>query len=266
MKKKRPSVISRHPSHKNFELPLFDKSVRIRFGSLSTFSRVKDIEFPSIDAIKSTSNKVLMKKKFIEHGVSTPIWGYVDLLSLRIMSENAGIPDSLQNLFKVEDGIVVPVCELIFKEKNHSRGEGIMFVASHDDIKLLRENGKEGYLEQVVGNKREFRVHVCDGNAFYIDEKRPRERGHTARIKNLANGYKYREPRKEFPDAVKDEAIKAVNAIGIEFGAVDVSLSEDGTVNVFEVNSAPGMRSRTRKLYNEQLISLIIKKGANLIQ
>jgi len=263
---KKVSVISRHPSHKNFELPLFDKSVRIRFGSTTTFTKRKQIEFPSIDKIKLTSNKLEMKRIFQESGVASPVWGFVSYRQLRSLSTDKVIPDELSHLFVIAEGKPEPVFELIFKEKNHSRGEGIMFISNFDDIVSVFNNGKDGYVEQVVGNHREFRVHVCDGDAFYIDEKRPRERGHVARIKNLANGYKYREPRKEYPATIKTEAIKAVEAIGIDFGAVDVSISEDGVVNVFEVNSAPGLRSRTRKLYNKKLVELIIKKGAEIVE
>lgn len=264
--KKKVSVVSRHPSHKNFDLPQFNKSVRVRFGSLTDFPARKDIEFPTKDAIRITSSKIKMKKAFDLAGVSSPVWGEFNISVINSMIDSGVISESLAHMFHIVDGKVEPIAELIYKEANHSRGEGIEFIKTNEDLMRVLENGKHGYIEFIVGNEREFRVHVCDGEAFYIDEKRPRESGHTARIKNLANGYKYREPKKEYPDLVKSEAVKAVNAIGIDFGAVDVSLSEDGVVTVFEVNSAPGLRSRTRKLYREQIIKLIIKKGAEIVE
>ena len=274
MRKRKVSVISRHPSHKQFDFPMFDKRIRLRFGSQSTFTATKDIDFPSKEAIKNTSNKWRMKKLFAEHGVKSPQYSFFDPVKWKTMIETGNhyshdhVLDCIQSHPDDLVGKIIPKFELIFKELNHSRGEGIHFVNSHEDILKIIENGKKGYVEQVIDNHREFRVHVCDGNAFYVDEKLPREEGHTARIKNLANGYKYRNRSisRPYPREIKEESIKAVKALGIEFGAVDICVGEDGTINVFEVNSAMGLRTKTRELYQEQLIKLFIKKGASIIE
>lgn len=255
------SIVSRHPSHRRIELPEFDKKIRIRFGSQKEYSAPKDLEFPSIEAIRNTSNKMRMKKILIESGVKTPFWKPFDFTwAENVVAANSNIMHD--DIFKLK-----PKFELIFKEKNHSRGEGIMFINSVDDLKAVIENGKDGYIEEVVDNHREFRVHVCDGEAFYVDEKLPREEGHTARIKNLANGYKYRNRSvsRPYPSTIKEESVKAVEALGMPFGAVDIALGQDGSVNVFEVNSAMGLRTKTAELYSQKLKEYIISQGANVI-
>jgi glutathione synthase/RimK-type ligase-like ATP-grasp enzyme len=260
------SVISRHPSHKRLEFPKFDLKVRIRFGSTTDFPARKDIDFPSKEAIRNTASKIRMKKKFDEAEVPSPAWGMFDPTKWREMLRTAQY-GGFEHLLDDIDGIVVPRFELIFKESNHSRGEGIMFINTHNDIRSVIENGKKGYVERVIGNDREFRVHVCDGKAFYTDEKLPREEGHTAKIKNLANGYKYRNRSvsRPYPREIRGVAIKAVESLGMEFGAVDIAIDVTGNIHVFEVNSAMGLRTKTAQLYQEKLTELIIKKGANLL-
>ena len=264
------SVISRHPSHKNFDFPEFDKKVRIRFGSTTEFRSQKDIEFPTKEAILNTSNKFKMKKLFDAGDVKSPLWMafFPSVISNYVLDPTAlRNENDIGKLFTTSDGKLVPRFELIFKELNHSRGEGIMFINNHQDILDVIANGKKGYVEQVISNNREFRVHVCGENAFYVDEKIPREESHTAKIKNLANGYKYRNRSisNPYPSAIKEESIKAVKALSMEFGAVDVAIGVDGEINVFEVNSAMGLRTKTRELYQQQLIELIISKGATII-
>jgi len=266
------SVISRHPSHKRLEFPEFDLKIRLRFGSQTNFKATKDIDFPSKDAIKNTSNKWRMKKLFAENGVKSPIYAFFNPAKMRELVLNNALIEredlkKWKQMIDFQHGVAIPKFELIFKELNHSRGEGIFFINNHDDLIKVIDNGKKGYVEQVIGNDREFRVHVCDGKAFYIDEKLPREEGHTAKIKNLANGYKYRNRKRTrpYPKTIRKEAIKAVQALGIEFGAVDVAIDSDGNINVFEVNSAMGLRTKTAKLYQERLIQLMIKKGAKLL-
>ena len=266
------SVISRHPSHKRLEFPEFDLKIRLRFGSRTDFKATKDIDFPSKEAIKNTSNKWRMKKLFEENGVSSPAYAFFSPAKMRRLLGNPDLLDTddfskWKDMLEFRYGNAILKFELIFKELNHSRGEGIFFINNHEDLIRVIDNGKKGYVEQVIGNDREFRVHVCDGKAFYTDEKLPREEGHTAKIKNLANGYKYRNRSvsRPYPKAIRKEAIKAVNALGIEFGAVDVAVDSNGNIHVFEVNSAMGLRTKTARLYQERLIDLMIKKGAKLL-
>jgi hypothetical protein len=191
MKKYHVTIDSPHESHRDFEFPMFSKSVRIRFGTIGR-REYRDIEFPNTKSISKTLNKLEMKKIFIKAGVNTP--------RLIPFPTSADLP-------------------IIFKRTKHSRGKGMKIIY---DLKELYK---------IKGD----------------------------RIKNLDNGYIYRQAKGKLPAMLLNESIKAVNSLGLEFGAVDVGLS--GKIAwVYEVNTAMGMRTITREKYNLMLGNLIRKK------
>lgn len=234
-------VASRHPSHKEIlrlgQMPLFPVRVRLRFGS-QLKHRKCDIDFNSIEAIERTANKSAMKRWFQMHGIKSPKY----------------LENNQVNRDRVLNGDLGET--VVFKTTYHSRGRG-MVVSSNLDV---TDNTVNGYFEESQVSDREFRVHVMDGEAFYIDEKRPRENmDERPMIKNLKNGFKFRRPLKEYPNEVITESIKAVQALGLVFGAADVGLNDDG-VWIYEVNTAPSLRTKTRKLYQKAFVKAIWKR------
>lgn len=224
-----PLICSSHDTHKSFRLPDFNKSVRIRFGAVKKYPK-QDIDFPSPAAIAMCRNKIRMKEALLRAGVNTPalIW------------------------FPTNKGI-------IYKSANHSRGKGMIVCYTLKEAREAFENNLgKGYMEQMINSAREFRVHVADGRCFHVDEKTASKK---SIIRNLDNGYRYEEPKDYIPLSVVKESIKAVAALGLDFGAVDACVDYRGSAYVFEVNSAPGLRETTRKKYEKQLIKLILKKG-----
>jgi hypothetical protein len=74
----------------------------------------------------------------------------------------------------------------------------------------------------------------------------------------MANGYKFRRPLKDFPNEVITESIKAVQALGLVFGAADVGINSNG-VWIYEVNTAPSLRTKTRKAYQKVIVKYVWK-------
>lgn len=221
-------IDSPHKSHEDFEFPMFSKSVRIRFGTIGK-RKPKDIEFPNVKAITKAMNKLEMKKIFIKAGVNTP------------------------RLIPFPTVVDLPI---IFKRTKHSRGRGMKIIHDLKELYKIRDNG---YVEKFKLVGREFRVHVADGRVFHVDEKVPRGGRKRHRIKNLDNGYVYKQAKGKLPAMLLNESIKAVNSLGLEFGAVDIGLSGN-TAWVYEVNTAMGMRTITRNKYNLMLGNIIRKK------
>jgi glutathione synthase/RimK-type ligase-like ATP-grasp enzyme len=237
MKKYKARIASRHPSHHKIELPMFSRTVRVRFGS-QIKHRKRAIDFNSIEAIENTANKMKMKAIFSEAGVNSP----------RYLSNNDTAKDTIMSGYLGE--------HLFFKTPYHSRGRGMVI---YDNKESAVTQNKQGYFEQAQVSDREFRVHVMDGEVFYVDEKRVREGESHSTVKNMDNGYKFRRPLKDYPPEVESESIKAVLALGLDFGAADVGVNENGTW-IYEVNSAASLRTKTRKLYQKALVKLIYKK------
>lgn len=229
----RPIICSLHESHHKFEWPEFEKSVRIRFGAVKEY-RKKDIDFPCVKAIAKTKDKVKMKEVLVKAGIKTP--------DIVLLPNKHNLP-------------------LIFKEFDHSQGRGMKILDSLD--KVYQNYGK-GYYEAFKRSNREFRVHICLDRPFHIDEKILKSYVKTRNlIKNSTNGYVYLKPEEEVPYDVIKQSIKAVQAMKLDFGAVDVGYNQEGAW-VYEVNTAVGMRTRTREKYNEMLIELIELKIRNL--
>jgi hypothetical protein len=110
-----------------------------------------------------------------------------------------------------------------------------------------------------VKKNREFRVHVFDGHVFDFQEKKKRngtqfEDDDHALIRSHLHGWIFCRTGVVCPQSVKDEAVKAVRALGLDFGAVDVVVGErDNEPYVLEVNTAPGLEQTTLENYVEQI-------------
>lgn len=112
-----------------------------------------------------------------------------------------------------------------------------------------------------VPKKDEFRIHVFQGEVFdhqYKARKRDVEAPNW-KIRNHENGFIFaRNMDKEIPQAVLEESVKAVAALGLDFGAVDIGYNErEGKAFVYEVNTACGLEGTTLERYVEKLQSLV---------
>lgn len=114
------------------------------------------------------------------------------------------------------------------------------------------------YTKAVMGNRREFRVHVFKGKIIYIQQKRRRDgwqeqSGYSNLVRNHASGWIYAtQSATPINNAAKREAIKAVAALGLDFGAVDIITNREDAF-VLEVNTAPGMTGTTLEVYTRAI-------------
>jgi hypothetical protein len=100
--------------------------------------------------------------------------------------------------------------------------------------------------------KSEFRVHVFNGEVIDVQQKKKRKgfEGRDNQIRNYANGWVYCRDGIEVPAMVTSEAIKAVNCLGLCFGAADVIWNDkEQRAYVLEVNTAPGLEGTTLENY-----------------
>jgi len=101
-------------------------------------------------------------------------------------------------------------------------------------------------------HKYEFRVHVFKDKVIDVQQKRRRldYNGPDTGIRNHSNGYIYARSTVDYPDELLSSSIKAVQLLGLDFGAVDIGYRErDNKVFVFEINTAPGLTGTTLDKY-----------------
>lgn len=146
----------------------------------------------------------------------------------------------------INDGGVV-VCRTLLRG---SEGHGIVVAETAEQLVSAPLYTK------YTKKKKEFRVHVFNGEVIDVQEKRKRrdtERADT-RIRNTANGYVFCREGIVEPDGLRTLALQAVQALGYTLGAVDVGFNErDNRCFVFEVNSTPGMEGTTLESYSNAI-------------
>lgn len=106
-----------------------------------------------------------------------------------------------------------------------------------------------------VPKEHEYRIHVMNGEAFFIQRKArkldvPDDRVNW-RVRNLEGGFIYANQDVEVSQEVRDMAVLAVSSLGLDFGAVDLLVTPRGKVFVLEVNTACGLAGTTLDRYVE---------------
>ena len=116
-----------------------------------------------------------------------------------------------------------------------------------------------------IPKKYEVRIHVANGEVFDVQQKMFR-RGTGGdvnhKIRSHDNGFIFVRHGLSIPTAAlhkcKSEAVKAVVALGMDFGAVDVIFNErQDKAFVLEVNSSPGVENSTANNYRDMLRSMV---------
>ena len=107
------------------------------------------------------------------------------------------------------------------------------------------------YVKGITGLRREYRIHVVNGEVIRRQVKRRRSEVSTEpnnEVRNLAGGWVFCTDSVATHDAADREAIAAVAALGLDFGAVDV-ITHQREAWVLEVNTACGIEGSTLEAY-----------------
>lgn len=159
--------------------------------------------------------------------------------------------DSSVALSWLKDGSTVVVRE---KLQGHS-GDGIIIIEDEDEWDNYKHDKAKIYVKYVK-KKDEYRVHVVCG--YVVDVQRKAVKPDTPKnllnwqVRNHKNGFIFVRNEVNPPNQVLEEATKAVETIGLDFGAVDViwnSFREKAYV--LEINTAPGLQGTTLENYTQ---------------
>lgn len=108
---------------------------------------------------------------------------------------------------------------------------------------------------------QEYRVHVIKGEIVRVQRK-ARDRSVPDdqvnwQVRNHTNGFIFATEGVVISDDVKEGAIHAVEALGLDFGAVDVITHPEYGYKVLEVNTAPGLTGTTLEVYAEKFKNIL---------
>lgn len=237
-------IRSRHPSHRPLRHLL-----NLPFRTLINFGRTDSSVLPRgryvlinpPETVANAADKLLTKQKFTEHSVATAEY-WPDFV----------VPE---NKFPV-----------VVKHRWGSRGTGVYLMRTPADLAAFRaRHGEQRFqstyiIERFKNYRYEFRLHATQTKVF-LSNRKARKDGvpETDRWKHTyENSVWYNrenplfDPR-HFSDeiwaSINAEAVKAITALGMDFGAVDVKVNNEGKFFILEVNSAPSLGDQTRDHY-----------------
>lgn len=140
------------------------------------------------------------------------------------------------------------------RKRSHVRGTDIVLCLQRKDY--LRK--PRDYYVEYVPTVREYRLHVVGDEVIRVQGKYldiPEDV--VPHIRNHAHGYRFRAPSKRLRSQRLEQAVLAVRSLGLDFGAVDMLIGEDGESYVLEVNTAPSCSPRTGAAYVNAFASLL---------
>jgi len=273
----RPMILSRHPSHdclraKTKNLSLLPYQSVVRFGSTTEVEDTianggKRIEINTVQSIKNSANKLLMKQAFEEAGVKTATWtSFNNLESLR--------------------GWASEKFPIVAKAHYGSKGKGNTLLKSAEELESwLKTHSPSSYIfEKFMNYGHEFRLHVTEQGYFYACRK--------ALKQGVAEEDKWRrhddicvwflEENEQFfkPNSMNDieaDCVKALKAIGADILSFDVRVQSPTDKDdrprqyqdyiLLECNSASSMDNGTGELsvcakkYIDEIRKVIIEKA-----
>lgn len=126
---------------------------------------------------------------------------------------------------------------------------------------------------KLINKEKEFRVHVFNGVAIDIQEKRRRNGARNPDgtkpdgiIRNIDNNWVFCRNNIVEPPGLRELGVQAVQAVGLLFGAVDIILQSTGrnrigaragtTLYALEINTAPGLCESTATKYAEAILAM----------
>lgn len=188
------------------------------------------------ESVKRSSNKLLSFESFSNYGLSSYLPPYTTIKSTAQSWAN--------------DGKVV--CRKILCG---SSGNGIVITGKGEEV--VDAPLYTLYIEK----KWEFRYHIVSGKVIHSQQKRRltteelEKRGIASRnkyIRNTINGYIFSnilDINLDVQNRMEALAIKAINSLSLDFGAVDLIVTKDEKIYLLEVNSAPGLEGTTLDKY-----------------
>lgn len=126
------------------------------------------------------------------------------------------------------------------RDSTHSQGSDIEFYLQERDLEL---DGPSHHYVSYIPTEAEFRAHVYGDDIIVIHEKLLRNESDLEQsyCRNYETGWVFGQQRTQLSDEQEQMAVRTVDVCGLDFGAVDMILGEDGNAYVLEVNTAPSL-------------------------
>lgn len=175
--------------------------------------------------------------------------------SLRIFNRsNVNTPQLYEN----GDQITYPV---VVRPISHKRGEGFKIIALQNELEefLNTRNRNSYYIQELILKSEDYRVFVFRDVILRAYKLYKFTENANKILRNDDNGWRlqWSENNRFYPDGLFDIAFSAIDALKLDFGAVDMGVDVDGKIFVYEVNTGPFLNDERLRLMNRALKELI---------
>ena len=207
------------------EIPV-SPGVLIRWGSRAVGTRAYTFPERAINpavAIERASNKLESLVILRDRGIPVPEWD----TDPEALVERVGYP-------------------ILGRRIQHARATDVVLCLQRRDyVRRPRD-----YYVSYVPTNREYRLHVAGGEVIrvqgkYLDDPT----SYQPWVRNFATGHRFRAPRRRLHNARLNDAVGAVEALGLDFGAVDLLVADSGAHYILEVNTSPSCSPLTGAAY-----------------
>lgn len=276
--KKKPThfrlrILSRHPSTSE----LRKKNILIKGGIVvyrhgSTTSANFEYEINSVDSVKNSADKLLMKQCFDKAEIKHAPWFYLGDLETK--------KDNWQEFLK-KTLFGVKGVFLIAKQRYGSRGTGNYLIKTKEELDKFLKDKKSTLANYIIEEYKkysvEYRIHATEAGYFYTCRKvlkndTPKDQRFQRHDDNCSwlveENAKFNKPANW--NQIVEDCKKAVIALGADILAFDVKCtsvkdSKDKNCHyiIIESCSAPSFGNRTTEEYAKE-IPKIIKAKYNL--
>lgn len=187
--------------------------------------------------ISNSTNKRVMRELFEEHGVPMPKLVKGEVCKYELDRQGVDYP-------------------IVGRPDRHMKGRGYWYCENIADVRKAvrgtrRKRAATHFMEYIKA-EHEYRVHIFKGKSIRISEKSffniwP-ARANFLNDEEGKRTYNTIKPTGRV-GKVRQAAKDAVEALGLDFGAVDILVDYEGNPYVLEVNAAPGLGGSTPALY-----------------
>jgi len=254
----KPYVLTRHPSHAPLrtKLPLLKGRSVVRLGSTTVINDGKArTEVNSVQGVRNSASKLLMKQCFTRAGVKTTAWKNGTSTEILAWADSIGYP-------------------IVSKSHFGSRGVGNQKHNDRASLERFIRSNPSGYIyEKFQPLGREYRLHISKFGCFYSCRKLLKNdapEGTWQMHADYCNWALENNPSFKKPanwNAIVEDCMKAQKALGLDICAFDVMVSvpkKDGNSDwlIAESCSAASFGDITLQKYLEEIPKIInIKNG-----